>query len=465
MESDNMWGVISLIGLMVLLQGVFNGVEAALLLAQKSRLQQWKEERRRGAAEAVLMREAPERFLTTLQIAATFAGVCAAVLAGVMAVQSLTPWLVERWSFPTDAFWVHIVSLALTIGMLTYVGLILGQLVPKAIALQHAEQVLCRAAPPLIFLTRMNGVVRAALTVSLTVILWLLGQRRPPESASVTAITEEAVTTMVREGAERGIFEEVEHELIEGVFEFTDTAVREIMVPRVRIQALEVTTPPQEVIRRVGEMGHSRVPVYSGDLDHVVGVLYYKDLLRAMSEGEAWNLHSLLHPPLFVPETVQISRLLRMLQQQRLNMAMVVDEHGGVAGLVTIEDLLEELVGEISDEREPEPDAQIVQLPDGALVVQGNVPLWELRERLALPVQESSDYQTLAGFLLARLERIPKGGESVAEQGYIFTVVDMEGPRIARIKVDRRPAEESEPGSAGPPYEGVEQQERTYGEA
>jgi putative hemolysin len=465
MESDSIGGEIVLIGLAVLLHGIFNGAEVALLSAQKNRLQQWKEAQRRGAAEALLVREAPERFLTTIQIVMTFMDMCAAVLAGAVAILKITPWLVERWALPEATFWIHALALGLMIGALTYVGLIVGQLVPKAIALQHAEQVLCWMARPLILLTKLVGIVRGVLTISLTIILWLLGQRRPPESASITAITEEAVTTMVREGTERGIFEEMEHELIEGVFEFTDTAVREIMVPRVRIQALEVTTPPPEVMRRVGEMGHSRVPVYSGDLDHIVGVLYYKDLLRAMSEGEVWNLRSLLHPPLFVPETVQISRLLRMLQQQRLNMAMVVDEHGGVAGLLTIEDLLEQLVGEISDEGEPEPDAQIVQLPDGALVIQGSVPLWELRERLALPVQESSDYQTLAGLLLSRLGRIPKGGESVTEQGYIFTVVDMEGPRIARIKVERRIVEESEQRELDPPYDDAEQQERTYGEA
>jgi putative hemolysin len=440
---------------------VLNGVEVALLSAQKSRLQQWRDARKRGAAEAVQVREAPERFLTTLQITATFVGVCGAVLAGVVAVQKITPWLGKQWALPGETAWVQIVSLALAIGALTYVGLLIGQLVPKAIALHHAEQVLCWSARPLILLTKMGGVVRVVLTISLTVVLWLLGQRRPLGSTSITAITEEAVTTMVREGTERGIFEEVEHELIEGVFEFADTAVREIMVPRVRIQAIEVSSPPQEVIRRMGEMGHSRVPVYSSDLDHMVGVLYFKELLRAISEGDVWNLRSLLHPPLFVPETVQISRLLRMLQQQRLNMAMVVDEHGGVAGLVTIEDLLEQLVGEISDEGEPEPDAQIVQLPDGALVIQGSVPLWELRERLALPVQESSDYQTLAGLLLARLGRIPKGGESVMEQGYIFTVVDMEGPRIARIKVERRPAEENELQEVEPPYDEAEPQEKT----
>jgi putative hemolysin len=463
MESNSIEGEIVLIGLAVLLHGVCSGAEVALLSAQKSRLQQWKDDGRRGAAEAAQVCETPERFLTTIQIVTTFADVFAAVLAGAVAILKITPWLVERWAFPEVTFWTHVVSLGLVVGVLTYVELIVGQLVPKAIALQHAEQILCWMAWPLIFLTKISGVVRALLTASLTVILWLLGQRRPLDSA-LTAITEEAVTTMVREGAERGIFEAVEHELIEGVFEFTDTAAREIMVPRVRIQALEVTTPSQEVIHRVGEMGHSRVPVYSGDLDHIVGVLYYKDLLRAMSEGEVWHLRGLLHPPLFVPETVQISRLLRMLQQQRLNMAVVVDEHGGVAGLVTIEDLLEQLVGDISDEGEPEPDAQVVQLPDGALVIEGSVPLWELRERLALPVQESSDYQTLAGLLLTRLGRIPKGGEAVTEQGYEFTVVDMDGPRIARIKVERRLTEEAKPVGE-PPYDDAEQQERTYGEA
>jgi CBS domain containing-hemolysin-like protein len=153
-----------------------------------------------------------------------------------------------------------------------------------------------------------------------------------------------------------------------------------------------------------------------------------------------------------MPETVKLSRLLHALQQQHLNMAMVIDEHGGVAGLVTIEDLLEQLVGEISDTGEPEAEAEIVQLPDGALVIQGGVPLWELRERLALPVEESSDYQTLAGLLLARLGRIPKGGETIQEHGYTFTVVDMEGPRIARIKVEQQPpSETSEPPVAPPP--------------
>jgi putative hemolysin len=181
--------------------------------------------------------------------------------------------------------------------------------------------------------------------------------------------------------------------------------------------------------------------VYRGDLDHIVGILSLKDVLRAVDEGRPWEVRDLLHPPLYVPETAQISRLLRTLQQRRLNMAIVVDEHGGVAGLVTIEDLVEQLVGDIQDEGEPIGEALVTQLPDGALVIQGRTPLWELRESFGLPVEETSDYQTLAGFLLARLGHIPHGGESIIEADYTFTVVDMDGPRIARVKVERRVAE------------------------
>jgi putative hemolysin len=308
----------------------------------------------------------------------------------------------------------------------------------------------CMFAPSLVALTHLCQVLRTGLTASATVVLWLGGQRRLPEFTSLTPITEEEVTTMVREGAERGIFEKVEQELIAGVFEFTDTAASEIMVPRVRMQALDVTIPTDEVVRRLMETGYSRVPVYEGDLDHIVGVLYLKDILRAIGEGQPWEMRRLLHPPLYVPEMVQISRLLRMLQQRRLHMAIVVDEHGGVAGLVTTEDILEQLVGDIRDEGEPEADALVTVLPDGAMVAQGSAPLWELRERYALPLDESVHYHTVAGLLLARLGHIPQGGEAIVEQGYTLTVVDMDGPRIARVKIERRSAEETgSPAEAG----------------
>lgn len=444
MAADGIWTEVVLIGLAILLHGVFQSVEVAILAMRQSRRQQTVPVDGPNATLVGLILASPERFLTTIQIGKTCCGLFAAILAGVGVVQEVSSWLFIRSEGVDKATWAMLLAFVLVLGVLTYVSLIMGQWVPQVIAQQHPDAVLRWMARPLLMLTRLCVVIRLLCTGSLTAVLWLLRQPRLSVEASTVAITEEDVTTLVREGAERGIFEEVEHELIEGVFEFTDTAAREIMIPRVRIQALEVDTPPDEVIHKMGENGHSRVPVYRGDLDHVVGVLYFKDLLRAISEDHAWTLRSLLHPPLFVPETVQISRLLRTLQQRRLNMAMVVDEHGGVAGLITVEDLLEQLVGEIADEDEPIPDAQIVQLPDGSLVIQGSMPLWDLHERFDLPVEASSDYQTLAGLVLARLGRVPQGGETIVEHGYRLTVVDMDGPRIVRVKVEKPLEEKSD---------------------
>jgi putative hemolysin len=441
MESD-IWGEAILIVLSVLVYGTFESMQVALRAAQKSRLLQWKEENRYGAGAALVMRETLEPYIMTLHIGLTCMSMAAAIGVGALTVGQVLPWVLARWPWLDLTWWINVLVLVLTIVLLTYIMLVFGQLVPRAIAQQHPEAVACIFAPSLVALTRLCRAVRTALTASATVVLWLGGQRRIPEFTSLIPITEEEVTTLVREGAERGIFEKVEQELIAGVFEFTDTAVREIMVPRVRMQALDVTTPTDEVVQRLTEIGYSRVPVYEGDLDHIVGVLYLKDVLRAIGEGRPWEMRRLLHPPLYVPEMVQISRLLRMLQQRRLHMAIVVDEHGGVAGLVTTEDLLEQLVGDIRDEGEPEADALVTVLPDGAMVAQGTAPLWELRERYDLPLEESVHYHTVAGLLLARLGHIPQGGEAIVEQGYTLTVVDMDGPRIARVKIERRVAEE-----------------------
>ena len=438
------WGEVILIVLSVLLYGLFESMEVAIRAAQKSRLLQWKEEGRYGAATALLMRETPGPFVMTLQIALTWTSMAAALGAGALTAGPVLRWLLARWPWLDLTWWVGALALALAIVLMTYVMLVVGQLVPRAIARQHPERVACVLAPPMVALSRLCRGIRTGLTASATVVLWLCGQRHTPEFTQFTLITEEEVTTLMREGAERGIFEQVEQELIAGVFEFTDTAAREIMVPRVRIQALDVTTPTDEVVRRLTEISYSRVPVYEGDLDHIVGILYFKDVLRAIGEGRPWAMRRLLHPPLYVPEMVQISRLLRTLQQRRLNMAIVVDEHGGVAGLITTEDLLEQLVGDISDEGEPEADALVTLLPDGAMVAQGSAPLWELREQYALPLEESAHYHTMAGLMLARLGHIPQGGEAVVEQGYILTVVDMDGPRIARVKIERRATEETE---------------------
>lgn len=436
-----LWGTYILVGLAIPVYGICAALETALRTAQKSRLLQWQEDRVGGAALALQLREDPEQSIMTLQIGMTCCSITAAVLVGALAIGQGRAWLEALWPTSWLTIWVGRCILLVAAALLTYLTLVFGQFVPRALAQQHPERVVCWLARPLTALTELCHLLHAILAGSSVAVLWLLGQQRPPTFMPFTAITEEDVTTMVREGAERGIFETVEHELIAGVFEFTDTAAREVMVPRVHMQALEISTPQDEVVHRLFAMGYSRIPVYDGDLDHILGILHAKDVFRALGEERSWDVRSLIHPPLYVPEMVQISRLLRMLQQRRLNMAIVVDEHGGVAGLITTENLLEQLVGDIHDEDETEGDALVTALPDGALIVQGSAPLWELREHYALPLQESTHYHTLAGLLLTRLGHIPQGGETIIEEGYTCTVVDMDGPRIARVKIERRATE------------------------
>jgi len=237
------------------------------------------------------------------------------------------------------------------------------------------------------------------------------------------------------EGKEKGIFDQTEQELIHSVFEFTESSVKEVMVPRPRIDAIELETPLEEALKFIVETGHSRYPVYRKSLDDVCGVLYYKDLLRVQLEKRPASLGSIIHPVYFVPETMKVSQLLKNLQRKRMSLAMVVDEHGGVDGLVSIEDLIEEIVGEIHDEYDTA-GKPVERLKDGSLIIDASLSIKDLQDEYSLPFPESPEYETLAGFMLSQLQRMPKGGDIIKYQGMKLTVVDMEGRRIARIKVE-----------------------------
>ena len=225
--------------------------------------------------------------------------------------------------------------------------------------------------------------------------------------------------------------------MILSVFEFADTAVKAVMVPRTEIHALDINSSAADAAKSFVESGFSRIPVYEGELDHVVGFLYNKDLFKALQEKTDFRIRDHLHPAFFVPSTLPISELLKQLQRRRLAMAMVVNEYGEIEGLATLEDLLEEIVGEIRDEYDREERGPLERLPDGSMVIQGFAQLKDLKTDFALPFEESSDYHTLAGFLLAKLKRIPRAGEWVEDNGYRLTIVDMEGRRIIKIKAEK----------------------------
>jgi putative hemolysin len=232
------------------------------------------------------------------------------------------------------------------------------------------------------------------------------------------------------------VFEARESELVRRVFQFADTPVRMVMVPRPNILGLDIETPPDQVPKRAAELGHARLPVYRGSIEDTIGVVVIKDLFACAALGQPADLERLMHPPLFVPETAPVSEVLRQFQRHRLQLALVVDEYGQVAGLVTTEDLLEEIVGEIRDERESPRLQSVSRLPDGSYMIDGTATIRDLREQVGLPLEESPDYQTIAGFLLQRLGTVPPPGTTASASAYRWTVVEMEGPRIMKVRAE-----------------------------
>jgi putative hemolysin len=310
---------------------------------------------------------------------------------------------------------------------------VLGELVPKSLALRYSERIACLVAPLINFLSRVTSFLVKTLTASSNAVLWIFGGK---ENEGAAFISVDEVKSLIREGAAKGIFNETEKELIHSVFEFADTPVKAVMVPRTEIHALNAHASLAEVAKSFVESGFSRIPVYDGELDRIIGILYNKDIFKALEEKSDFRVRDHLHPAFFVPSSLPISALLKQLQRRRLAMALVVNEFGEIEGLATLEDLLEEIVGEIRDEYDREERGPVERLADGSMVIQGSALLKNLKSDFDLPFDESPDYHTLAGFVLAKLQRIPRGGEWVEHNGYKLTIVDMEGRRIVKIKLE-----------------------------
>ncbi len=240
---------------------------------------------------------------------------------------------------------------------------------------------------------------------------------------------------MLKEGGETGVFDQTERELIHSVFEFADISVKEVMVPRPKMHALSLNTPLEDVLHYIDENMFARYPVYEEGVNDIKGILYYKDLLGHLARREPVSIRKILHRPYFVPETMKVSHLLKELQRRRLQMAIVVNEYGSVEGLVTMEDLVEEIVGEIQDEYDVE-ERSVERLKDGSLLIDASLSIRDLKDDHGLALPESSEYETLGGFILSQLQNIPRSGEIIKFGAYKFTIVHIEGRRIARVKVE-----------------------------
>jgi putative hemolysin len=432
MIPQSIWLEPIIIFILILANGFFAAAEIAIIATRKSRIDTLLEKGIKSAAAVARLKNDPDRFLATVQIGVTVVSSLASAIGGAAAIAYLQP-RIAALPIPIIARWSEFVAILIVVLPISYLSLVLGELVPKSLALRYSERIACLVAPIIDFLSRVSAFLVRALTASSNAVLWLFGGK---ENEGASFISVDEVKSLIREGAARGIFNEMEEELIHSVFEFADTPVKAVMVPRTEIHALEIHASLAEVAKSFVESGFSRIPVYEGELDRIIGILYNKDVFKALEEKTDFNTRDHLHPAFFVPSSLRTSELLKQLQRRRLAMALVVNEFGEVEGLATLEDLLEEIVGEIRDEYDREERGPVERLPDGSMVIQGSTPLKDLKSDFNLPFEESPDYHTLAGFVLAKLQRIPRGGERVEHNGYRLTIVDMEGRRIVRIKLE-----------------------------
>jgi putative hemolysin len=432
MTLENFWFEAILILALIFANGFFAAAELAIIATRKSRIEALLEKGIRAAAAVARLKEDPDRFLATVQIGLTVISTLASALGGAAAIGFLKPQIATL-PFPFAARWAEAIAITLIVVPISYLTLVLGELVPKSLALRFSERIACLAARPIEILGRSSAFFVKLLTLSSNGVLWFFGGK---DAGGASFISVDEVKSLVREGAAKGIFNETEKELIHSVFEFTDTPVKAVMLPRTEIHGIEVHATLAEAAKSFVESGFSRIPVYEKDLDNVIGILINKDVFKALQEKTDFRIRDHLHPAYFVPSTLPISELLKQLQRRRLAIALVVNEYGEVEGLATLEDLLEEIVGEIRDEYDREERGPVEKLADGSMVIQGSALLKDLKSDYNLPFEESPDYHTLAGFVLAQLQTIPHGGERVEHNGYRLTIVDMEGRRIVRIKVE-----------------------------
>jgi len=405
------------LGVLLVLSAFFSSSETALFAASRLRLRHLKEEGS-GRARVVLgLLEPPARLLSTLLVGNNIVNIAAAVVATATLVRLVGP---ERGSLYAFA-------------VVTLLVLIFGEIAPKTVAAHTADRYALLVARPVQWLSWFLSPVIRVLSFAANVLARPFGARVQPDAPMVT---EEEIQLLVRMGEEAGVLHQDEREMIHSIFAFGDTVVREVMVPRVDMVCVEADEPVEAILEVVRAQGHSRIPVYHETVDQIVGLVHVKDLLTAFRDGRlVGTVRSLARPAYFVPETKSLDELFREMRRKKIHMAIAVDEYGGTAGLVTIEDLLEEIVGPIQDEYDTE-EPPIKVLNDRVALVDGSANLEDVNAALSLHLP-AGDVDSLGGFVYSLLGHVPAQGERVAFNGVELTVERIDGTRIAKVKITK----------------------------
>ena len=424
---------IGFIILLVLLNGAFAMSELAIVSARRARLLAMQRRGSLGAEAAIALAEDPQRFLPTVQVGITMVGIFAGAFGGA----TLATTLGRVFSgIPGIGTYGEEIAFALVVVLITYLSLILGELVPKQVALRNPERVAVLVSRPLAALARYSSPIVWVLGKSSALVLGLFGPPPPPEQS----VTEEEVKAVVAEGAQAGALETEERHMIERVLRLADKPVRALMTPRNDLAWLDRSDTPEEIAARLRGSDMTRFVVADGRVDNVVGVVVAKDLLDQMLAGQAMSLATATRQPLVLPDTLSALDALERLRGDRLGMALVLDEYGSFEGVVTASDLLEAIVGELGVAEHMQAGSA-VERHDGSLLLDGSMPSDELRARLDLPeLPAAGTYHTVAGLMLALLKRVPKEGDRIVWAGWRFEIVDMDGRRVDKVMASREEA-------------------------
>ena len=426
------WEILIVLAL-ILANGFFSGAEMAIVASRRGRLRQLADQGDSRAATALELASNPDRFLPTVQIGITLVGTLAAAYGGDRLVSEFAAWIAAHAPAPLAAA-SRTIALVTFVMLLSFVTLLLGELVPKRLALRRAESFARLAAPVMQLFALVARPLVWGMSTAVSAVLFLLGAHRQ-EGPSVSV---DDIEHLLQAGRAEGVLKPVEQAVASEALRLGERTVRDIMRPRIDLDAIDVATPPAEIVGAIAMAGYSRLPVYEGSLDHILGYVSIKDVLRNNWMGWPIELRKMMHRALFVPETMPLDRLLELFQKERNQLAIVLDEYGGTEGLVTLEDVLEELVGEIHDEHRRDEATAFVRRDDGSWLVDGGAGVEDLAQRLDVKLGDvPRDYSTVSGLVLAELERIPSPGDVVRWQGLVLEVVDMDGRRIDKLLVRR----------------------------
>jgi len=425
---------LAVILLLVLLNGVFAMSELAIVSSRRMRLLAMQRNGRSGASAALALTEDPQRFLPTVQVGITLVGVLAGAFAGQGLAQRLGGVLAL---VPGLAPYSGEIALAVVVLGITYLSLILGELVPKQLALRNPEAVAVAVAAPMSLLSRIAAPMVWLLSRSSSLVLGLLGASRPVSAT----ITEEEVRAAVAEGAEAGALETEERHMIERVLRLADKPVRALMTPRTEVDWIDRSATPEEVSARLRSSTVTRFVVADGRIDNVVGVVATKDLLDQILADGTLDLARAMRSPAVLPENLSALDGLARLRTDPLGIALVMDEYGSFEGVVTASDLLEAIVGELGPALQPTAGNDVVERHDGSLLLDGMMPSDELKTRLDLPdLPGEGTYHTVAGLMLSLLQRVPREGDRIVWSGWRFEIVDMDGRRVDKVLVSKEQA-------------------------